>query len=215
MKTASLVLCLLAAAPPGAALASPYGGPPPGAAPPFPVAAPPPTAPSPAADAPPEAPSFGPPSEAAPPAAPVAAPPRRERSPMLAFGLSFIVPIAAVLAGAYVVDPDEDPAAAVIVGSVVVGPSLGWFYAGRPGYGLATAAARLAGFALAIQVLDDRPGSNDEGAILAGAALIVTTTLIDWIGTPLVVASDNASARTAILPAVYDGGGGLSIAGAF
>jgi hypothetical protein len=240
VKVSLLVLALIAAAP-GAVLAQPGtvpGAPPPSAPPPAaapPASAPlygPPYAPAPAppapaapAPAPPAHSSLGPPSEAAPPAAPAAAPgppgderspPRDEKSPLIAFSLSFAVPIAVVAGSVNLLDPDEGAGAwGVTIGAIAL-PSMGWFYAGRPLYGLATTGTRLAGFALAIRVLDDSAtAGGDEGVILFGAALIAASTLVDWIGAPLAVARDNARARAAVVPAVHAGGGGLSIVGAF
>ena len=219
VKAASLALSLIVAAPYGAALADP-----PAAAPRAPLYGPPPGAASPAASPPaasppatsPARPWLGPPSEAAPfTASPT--PPPEERSAFVAFSLSFSMPIAAILAGAYLMDPDEGAGETAILVAAIAGPSTGWLYAGRPLHGLATAATRLAGGLLMVRVFDDSASAgSDEGLILLGAAAFVTATLVDWIGVPRAVLRDNARARATLVPAAPSGGGvGLSLVGSF
>lgn len=215
MRIAWIVLCLLAAASPAAASPSPspYYGPPPGAEPP-PAATPPPAA------APPAAPWLGPPSEPAPdPAAPASAsPPRDEKSALVAFSLSFSMPIAALLAGVYLLDPDEGLGAATVIVAAVAGPATGWLYAGRPMHALATTATRLAGGLLFVRVFDDSAGSgSDEAAVMFGGLMFVAATLVDWIGPPIAVANDNAQvrARATVVPTAQAGGIGLSLVGSF
>jgi hypothetical protein len=212
VKISSLVLSVIAAAPHGAAMAEPAAAPPATAPPP---AAAPPAAPPPPVTAPPvaaarAAPSIGPPSEMAPAAPPAAAPPRDEKSPLIAFSLSFFAPIAVTAGSVLYLDPDEGAGSVLLGISVIVGPSSGWFYVGRPLTGLATAATRFAGFALAIGAIHDSPSSS--GASLAlGATLILGATLADWIGPLVVVSKGGAGPQAVVVPA----GPGLSIAGSF
>jgi hypothetical protein len=236
VKAASLVLSLVvaASAPAGAASAAP-AAPPPAAPPPVaaptpaarPVVAPPPVVspplygPPPGAEQPLAAPPAwpaqswsGPPSEPRPAHLVASAAPAQEKSAFIAFSLSFSMPIAAVLVGAYVLP--EEVGAVAILAAVTVGPSTGSFYAGRTGRGLATAATRLASGLLMLRVFDDSGGSSsDEGTILLGTAMFVTATLVDWIGAPRAVLMDNARARATVVPTVQSGGAGLSLVGSF
>lgn len=231
VKVALLALSLLAAAPHGAALAAPDDAPPPAAAPP--VVAPPaaaPSAPAPLPVAPPSpaplpavppAPTtpatIGPPSQAAPATRSVKAAESEpgELSPQLAFSLSFLMPIALVAGSVAVLDVDGGGGIVFLV-SLVAGPSSGWFYAGKPITGLATATTRLAGLYLFSSVLDDRPGAQD-GRIAVGALMVITATLIDWIGPPVAVSNHNARvrARATLVPTAQPGGAGLSLVGSF
>jgi hypothetical protein len=222
VKVASLVLSLVVAASAGAASAAPTAPPPVAAptpaAPPVspPLYGPPPGAESPPA-APPAAPAqswFGPPSEPRPALLAARAAPSEEKSAFIAFSLSFSLPIAAILTGVYVL-PEEVGAVSILAG-MVVGPSTGWFYAGRTGRGLLTTATRLAGGLLMLPVLDDSgSSSSDAGVVLLGATMFVAATLVDWIGPAVVVANDNARARATLVPAVQSGGFGLSLVGSF
>lgn len=226
MKAASLVLSLIVAASAGAASAAPTPAAPPTAAPPAvappavgspPLYGPPPGAEQPPAAPPPAAPAqswFGPPSEARPPLPDAGPAPSGEKSAFIAFSLSFSLPIAAALAGAYLLP--EEVGAVTALAAMIVGPSTGSFYAGRPGRGLVTAGTRLVGGLLMVRVLDDSgSSSSDGGEILFGAALFVAATLVDWIGAPRAVLLDNARARATVVPAVQSGGVGLSLVGSF
>jgi hypothetical protein len=248
VKVVSLVLALLVAAPPGAAIAAPDAAPPAPPAPPpapapdaaplalpaLPVLPAPPPAPAPSDEAAPAGgpatglslgpPSLmGPPSEAGARLAPVVVgaevPRPREKSPLVAFSLSFSMPIA-VVAGAALhmeLDPGEEggvPLATAVLG-MIVGPSTGWLYAGRPGLAMLTTGMRLGGALLVAPLLDSE--STEAARPLLGMAIFATATLIDWIGPPISVANGNERARKAtVVPMVTPGGGaGLSFAGAF
>lgn len=80
------------------------------------------------------------------PAARTQSPPAR-KSPTGAFFLSFAATAAPMAAGVAV---QNDAGAYVFLGGLVLGPSIGHFYAARPGRGLATAALRAVGSAIAI-----------------------------------------------------------------
>lgn len=229
MKAASLVLSLVVAASAGAASAGPAAAPvaaapvaaPTPAGPAGPPVSPPLYGPPPGAEQPPAAPPAspaqswsGPPSEPRPALPAASTAPSEEKSAFIAFSLAFSLPIAAILAGAYVLP--EEAGAATVLAAAIVGPSTGSFYAGRAGRGILTAATRLVGGLLMVRVLDDSGGSSsDEGVVLLGTAMFVTATLVDWIGAPRAVLMDNARARATVVPAVQSGGAGLSLVGSF
>jgi hypothetical protein len=137
-----------------------------------------------------------------------------EKSTLIAFSLSFSMPVALVAGSIILLDPDEGAGATMLLLGGVVGPSMGWLYAGRPGLAALTAGMRLGGGLLVIQNLFEGDG---EGAVLLGMAVFATATLIDWIGAPISVANCNERARSAVVvPAVTPGGGtGLSVVGTF
>lgn len=192
------------------------------AAPVPPAIAPPSAAPPPSAEPPSGPRLLGPPSEALPPAPPEQDRPRAEKSPLIALALSIGVPTLGLAVGIPMVDREPGlggGGAALVAASAIVGPSLGWFYAGRPGLGLATIGARVAGGALlfgAVAVSWESHASGPaEAAGLSGVGLIIGATLIDVLGPPAVIASDSSRARMAVVPMPHPRGGGLALAGSF
>lgn len=209
VKTTPLLLTLAAATIILAAVAGPRGA---SAAP----LAPPSLAPAP--------PSLGPPSEAlpvAPPEAVVPDAPRARKSPLVGLGLTVGVPALGLLVGI----PLADRGSAVGLGpllvaaSVIVGPSVGWFYAGHTGYGLATTGGRLTGGLILAWVALESWGRplNSSGTALAwtGMAVIGASTLVDLAGVPAVIGRDNERIRATFVPTAHRGGGGLALAGSF
>ncbi len=216
------------AAPPGAAPPGPAAGSPEAAPPALPalpalpvLPAPPPAPVEPAAAAAagpaPVGLSIGPPSEATPAA--TAAPAGAEAKPgpaggqsrLVAFSLSFLMPIVVVAGSALSLDSGEGLAGPMLVLGAVAGPSTGWLYVGRPGMAAVTAGMRLGGGLLAVRALDDRPGSGGGSPVL-GVIIFATATLIDWIGPG---ASLPGPSQTTVVPAVQGGGAGLSFVGVF
>lgn len=210
VKTTPLLLILTAAAIILAAVAGPRGA---SAAP----LGPPSLAPQPP-------PSFGPPSEAlpvAPSEAGVPDAPRARKSPLVGLGLTVGVPALGLLVGI----PLAERGSAVGLGpvlvaaSVIVGPSVGWFYAGHTGYGLATTGGRLTGGLILAWVALESWGRplNSSGTTLAwtGIAVVGASTLVDLAGVPAVIGRDNERIRTTFVPTVHRGGGGLALAGSF
>jgi hypothetical protein len=215
VKTPTLLLTLAAAAIILAAVAGPRGA---SAAP---LASPSLAPPS---FAPPPTPSLGPPSEALPVASPEAVvpdEPRARKSPLVGLGLTVGVPAVGLLVGI----PLAERGSAVGLGpllvaaSVIVGPSVGWFYAGHSGYGLATTGGRLTGgLILAWVALESwgRPlNSSGSALVWTGMAVIGASTLVDLVGVPAVIGRDNERIRATFVPTVHRGGGGLALAGSF
>jgi hypothetical protein len=184
-----------------------------------------PVPPAPAPPPPAEAPSMGPPSEALPPMPPAAvAPdsPRGGKSPLIALALAVGVPALGLAIGVPIADGEADLGGGTTLAalSAIVGPSVGWFYAGRPWYGLATTGGRLAGGVLLLWAVADsfeaRATSSDEARALAGVGLIIGSTLVDLIGPPAVIGRDNDRAgAVVVVPTAHPGGGGLAVAGSF
>jgi hypothetical protein len=173
---------------------------------------------------PPPPPSLGPPSEALPVALPEAVvpdAPRARKSPLVGLGLSVGVPTLGLLVGIQLAERGSAMGlgSALIVTSVIVGPSVGWFYAGHPGYGLATTGGRLTGGLILAWVALESWGRplNSSGTTLAwtGMAVVGVSTLVDLAGVPAVIGHDNERIRTTLVPTVHRGGGGLALAGSF
>jgi hypothetical protein len=153
--------------------------------------------------------------------APAAEPPRREKSPLLALSLTIGVPLLGLAIGVPIADrePDIGGGSMLVAASLIVGPSTGWFYAGRPWHGLATTAGRLTGGVLILRGVlgswEATPTRSEEGMVLGGVALVLGATLVDLIGAPSVIAGDNTRVRTALVSTAHRGGGGLALAGSF
>ena len=95
--------------------------------------------------------SFGRASKVAPRSRPVAVP--ATKSPTTAFVLSFASTAVPVAVGAVVGNAGTDAGWYVFLGGIVIGPSVGHFYVGETGRGLATTAIRGAGTVVGLYAL--------------------------------------------------------------
>src|SRR5262249_17845581 len=116
-------------------------------------------------------------------------------------------------------DGDSAGGVTLVVLSTIVGPSLGWFYAGRPGMALETMGVRAIGGVLLLYglnpSLEGQPTDGNKAMAWSGAALMIGATLVDLIGPASVISRDNERARMAVVPTMHRGGGGLALAGSF
>jgi hypothetical protein len=168
--------------------------------------------------------SLGPPSEALPVAAPEAVvqdAPRARKSPVAGLALTVGVPTLGLLVGVSLAGSESSVGlgSALIATSVIVGPSVGWFYAGHGGYGIATTGGRLGGGLLlawvALNNWGRTPNSTSIALAWTGVAVVGASTLVDLVGVPAVIGRDNERIRTTLVPTAHRGGGGLALAGSF
>ena len=75
------------------------------------------------------------------------------KSPSTAFALSFTSTAAPILAGALLANSGTDAGWVMIFAGGIIGPSVGHFYAGEAGRGLATAALRAGGTAVGLYAI--------------------------------------------------------------
>jgi hypothetical protein len=152
--------------------------------------------------------------------------PAKERSPVIAGALSFGVPATLVGVGWYIHETGDTRgagdqsgwAAAVIIPSLVLGPSVGHWYAGEVGWmGLAL---RAGGAAATYQglVLWQRNSATVGGTMFGvGLAAGVIGVGFDLITAPAAARRYNArqARQAALAPWVRDGGTGVVVAGQF
>jgi hypothetical protein len=151
------------------------------------------------------------------------------RSPATATALS-LAPLGATLAlGAAAGATESDALAWVAVGTFVVGPSLGHFYAGSQGRGIATTAARAGGlglmatgFALAFADSWNEDDEDDHGALaglamVTGVSAVIAATVYDIVDAA--PAARRFNSEIAVTPTVVGGAAGnapgMAISGRF
>lgn len=137
--------------------------------------------------------------------------PAADKSPMLAFGLAAVPTVAGYLLMAdmtfYNSDSDRTNWFLVGGGLALVGPSVGHFYAGEVGRGLATIGIRaLGGGVMLLGVGNPKGEGTNDGLLAAGAVIVGAATLYDLWDAPR--AARRASRRVVVAPVALAGPGG-------
>ena len=137
--------------------------------------------------------------------APILAPPVESSpvvcSPRTAFWLSFLGSAVPMGAGLLIAESSEDTTSGVITFAIgsTLGPSLGHFYAGRPGRAWLGIGVRLAAMAATLwalngMVLED-PDHGEDVVIIAGLVTYCASGIIDIATAPASAAKANEESR--------------------